>query len=127
MDLKFYRCRHCGNIITHLQDSGVRVVCCGEPMEELIPNTNDGAGEKHVPVITVDGKLVTIKVGSVEHPSLEKHYIMWIALQTKHGVQIKYLKPGDKPVAQFALTDDDEVVAAFEYCNLHGLWMSKFV
>ena len=88
-------------------------------MEELIPNTNDGAGEKHVPVITVDGKLVTVKVGSVEHPSLEKHYIMWIALQTKHGVQIKYLKPGDKPIAQFALTDDDEVVAAFEYCNLH--------
>ena len=94
-------------------------------MEELIPNTSDGAGEKHVPVITVDGKLVTVKVGSVEHPSLEKHYIMWIALQTKHGVQIKYLNPGDKPVAQFALTDDDEIVAAFEYCNLHGLWMSK--
>ncbi|MBR0122890.1 MAG: desulfoferrodoxin [Bacteroidales bacterium] len=125
MDLKFYRCRHCGNIITHLLDSGVRVVCCGEPMEELVPNTSDGAGEKHVPVITVDGKLVTVKVGSVEHPSLEKHYIMWIALQTKHGVQIKYLNPGDKPMAQFALTDDDEVVAAFEYCNLHGLWMSK--
>ena len=125
MDLKFYRCRHCGNIITHLLDSGVRVVCCGEPMEELVPKTSDGAGEKHVPVITVDGKLVTVKVGSVEHPSLEKHYIMWIALQTKHGVQIKYLNPGDKPMAQFALTDDDEVVAAFEYCNLHGLWMSK--
>ena len=125
MDLKFYRCRHCGNIITHLLYSGVRVVCCGEPMEELVPNTSDGAGEKHVPVITVDGKLVTVKVGSVEHPSLEKHYIMWIALQTKHGVQIKYLNPGDKPMAQFALTDDDEVVAAFEYCNLHGLWMSK--
>ncbi len=125
MDLKFYRCRHCGNIITHLQDSGVRVVCCGEPMEELVPNTSDGAGEKHVPVITFDGKLVTVKVGSVEHPSLEKHYIMWIALQTKHGVQINYLNPGDKPMAQFALTDDDEVVAAFEYCNLHGLWMSK--
>ena len=125
MDLKFYRCRHCGDIITHLLDSGVRVVCCGEPMEELVPNTSDGAGEKHVPVITVDGKLVTVKVGSVEHPSLEKHYIMWIALQTKHGVQIKYLNPGDKPMAQFALTDDDEVVAAFEYCNLHGLWMSK--
>ena len=42
--------------------------------EELIPNTTDAAGEKHVPVVKIDG---------------------------------------------------DKVVAAYEYCNLHGLWKNE--
>ena len=123
--MKFYRCKHCGNIIAHIHDSGVRCVCCGETMEELIPGTSDGALEKHVPVIRQDGALVTVTVGSAEHPMLDAHYIMWIMLETKQGRQRKALKPGDKPVAQFALTDGDEVVCAYEYCNLHGLWKSE--
>lgn len=120
--MTFYKCSHCGNIIAHLEDSGVRCVCCGEEMKPLIPNTSDGAGEKHVPVISIDGRTVTVTVGSVEHPMLEAHHIAWIVLETKQGKQRKTLKPGDKPVAKFALTEDDEVVAAYEYCNLHGLW-----
>ena len=63
-------------------------------------------------------------VGSVEHPSLEAHYIEWIMLETKEGRQRKTLKPGDRPVAIFALTEGDAVAAAYEYCNLHGLWKS---
>ena len=123
--MTFYRCPHCGNIIAHLEDSGVRCVCCGEEMKPLIPNTSDGAGEKHVPVISVDGRIVTVTVGSVEHPMLEAHHIAWIILETKQGKQRKILKPGDRPVAKFALTEDDEAVAAYEYCNLHGLWSAK--
>lgn len=91
-------------------------------MKPLVPNTTDAAGEKHVPVIRQEGNLVTVTVGSVEHPMLEAHYIKWILLETKEGRQRKTLKPGDKPVAVFALTPGDEVVAAYEYCNLHGLW-----
>ena len=91
-------------------------------MKPIAPNTSDGAGEKHVPVITQDGQTVTVTVGSVEHPMLDAHYIQWIMLETKEGRQRKTLKPGDKPVAVFALTPGDEVVAAYEYCNLHGLW-----
>ena len=87
---------------------------------ELIPNTTDAAGEKHVPVITVDGDTVTVKVGSVEHPSLDTHYIEWIVLVTTGGFQIHYLKPGMKPEAVFKV--NEEPVAAYEYCNLHGLW-----
>ncbi len=121
----FYRCKHCGNIIAHLQDSGVRCVCCGETMEPLVPNTTDAAGEKHVPVIAADGNTVTVTVGSVEHPMLEAHYIAWILLVTKKGRQRKTLQPGEKPVAVFALTEDDEPVAAYEYCNLHGLWSAS--
>ena len=123
--MTFYKCPHCGNIIAHLEDSGVRCVCCGEEMKPLIPNTSDGAGEKHVPVISIDGRIVTVTVGSVEHPMLEAHHIAWIILETKQGKQRKTLKPGNKPVAKFALTEDDEAVAAYEYCNLHGLWSAK--
>ena len=123
--MTFYKCEHCGNIIAHINDSGVRCVCCGEEMKPLVPNTSDGAGEKHVPVIKIDGHTVTVSVGSVEHPMLDAHYIMWIMLETKDGRQRKSLKPGEKPVATFALTEGDEVIAAYEYCNLHGLWKAE--
>ncbi|HNY05742.1 MAG TPA: desulfoferrodoxin family protein [Candidatus Egerieousia sp.] len=122
MDVKFFRCRHCGNIIAYVHSSGVQVICCGEPMQELIPNTTDAAQEKHVPVVEVSGNKVTVTVGSVEHPMTPEHYIQWICLQTKQGNQRKELAPGEKPVACFALCEGDEAVAAFEYCNLHGLW-----
>ncbi len=120
--MTFFKCEHCGNIIAHINDSGVRCVCCGEEMKRLEPNTTDAAGEKHVPVIKVEGQNVTVTVGSVEHPMLDAHYIMWILLETKEGRQRKSLKPGAKPVATFALTEGDTVIAAYEYCNLHGLW-----
>lgn len=90
----------------------------------LIPNTSDGAGEKHVPVIEQNGRTVTVTVGSIEHPMLDAHYIEWIMLEMKEGRQRNTLKPGEKPVAAFALTDADAVVVAYEYCNLHGLWKS---
>ena len=89
---------------------------------ELIANTTDAATEKHVPMITVNGDEVTVTVGSVEHPSLSAHYIEWIILVTEAGFQIHYLKPGQAPRAVFKTTE--RVVAAYEYCNLHGLWMA---
>lgn len=87
---------------------------------ELIPNTTDAAGEKHVPVITINGDEVKVEVGSVEHPSLDAHFIEWIVLVTEGGMQMKWMKPGMKPEATFKVAD--KLVAAFEYCNLHGLW-----
>ena len=125
MEMKFRKCSHCGNIIADVQPSGVPVVCCGEEMAELVPNTTDAAGEKHVPVITVDGDLVTVTVGSVTHPMEEKHSIQWISLQTQQGNQRKALAPGQAPTATFALVPGDKVVAAYEYCNLHGLWKAE--
>ena len=91
--------------------------------EEITPNTTDGAYEKHVPVIEHSGDSVTVKVGSVAHPMLDVHWIEWIVLETATGYQKKELKPGDEPVAHFAVTEP--VVAAYEYCNLHGLWVAK--
>ena len=122
MELKFYRCAHCGQIIAKVKDKGVPVICCGEKMQEIIPGTTDAAQEKHVPVYSVENNIVTVKVGEVEHPMIEEHYIEWIAIQTKLGNQRKMLNPADEPCAQFALLEDDEIEAVFAYCNLHSLW-----
>ena len=126
MATKFYICNHCGNIITKIQDKGVPVVCCGEKMVELVPNTTDAATEKHVPDVKVDGKKVIVTVGSVEHPMVEEHFIEWILVETKEGVQVKWLKAGQKPTHEFVLSEGDELVAVYEYCNLHGLWVKNF-
>ncbi len=123
--IKFYLCETCKNIITKLADSKVSVVCCGKPMKELIPGAVDGALEKHVPAVTVDGNTVKVQIGEVIHPMMPEHYIQFIALETKNGVQIKNLKAGDEPKAEFVLADGDEAVAVYEYCNLHGLWVKE--
>ena len=119
--MKFYRCAHCGNIITFLENKGVPVVCCGQKMDEIIPGSVDAAAEKHVPVIKIDGDTVTVCVGDVAHPMTEPHHIAWIVLETEHGFQKKDLDPTGEPCAVFSLAND-KAVAAYAYCNLHGLW-----
>ena len=121
---KYYICKHCGNIVTKLEDSGVPVVCCGSPMTELVPNTTDAATEKHVPVVEVTEGLVTVTVGSVEHPMTAEHNIPWIALETEKGVQIRHLAPEEAPKATFLLGEGETIVRVLAYCNLHGLWMA---
>ena len=120
--MKFYICNHCGNIIAYVKSSGVPVVCCGEKMQELVPNTTDAAVEKHVPVYTVDGCKVNVVVGEVSHPMLEEHFIEWITLNTNKGIYRKKLNPGDEPKAEFCLTEGEAVEEVYAYCNLHGLW-----
>lgn len=122
MELKFFRCNHCGNIIVKIKDSSVPVVCCGENMQELVPGTTDAAVEKHLPVYETNGSTVTVTVGSVSHPMMPEHFINWVCLQTNKGFQLKYLNPGEEPKAVFALADGEKVEAVYEYCNLHGLW-----
>ena len=120
--MKFHICEHCGNIVTFLQSSGVPVMCCGQKMTELVPDSTDAAQEKHVPVVTVEGSMVDVKVGSAPHPMIPEHYIQWVALETTEGCQIKYREPGQAPEVKFALAPGDRVKAAYAYCNLHGLW-----
>ena len=120
--MKFYRCNRCGNIIAYVENSGVPVMCCGQKMEEIIPNTTDAAGEKHVPVVTVEGNKVTVNVGAAPHPMTEAHFISWVVLSTNLGNQRKVLTPTSKPKAEFLLLDGETVEACYAYCNLHGLW-----
>lgn len=122
MEQKFYRCAKCGNIITHLVDKGIRVVCCGEEMGEMEAQTADSTTEKHVPVVTQEGRKVVARVGSVDHPMEPEHWIQFICIVTKEGCEVKYLDPGEEPEAVFELSETDELIATYEYCNLHGLW-----
>ena len=122
MEMKFYQCETCGQMVAIVKETGAPLVCCGKPMKEIIPGTTDAAVEKHVPEYEVKGNIVEVTVGAVEHPMLDAHYIEWISLQTKFGNQRKALKPGDAPKVCFALCEGDEVVAVYAYCNLHGLW-----
>lgn len=122
MKQKFLKCEHCGNIVAVVKETGVPVMCCGEKMNEIIPGSVDASQEKHVPVYTVEGTKVIVKVGSVEHPMQEEHYIEWISIQTKMGNQRKALKPNEAPEVCFHICEGDEVEAVYAYCNLHGLW-----
>ena len=122
MELKLYRCAHCGNIAFKLVDKGVHLMCCGQKMEELVPNTTDAALEKHVPQITRDGNHVTIQVGSTIHTMLEEHYIQLIAAVSGNKVTFQLPKPGDEPVLK---TGGADPVTAYEYCNLHGFWKAQ--
>lgn len=118
-----YKCEVCGNMVEVVHNAGGTLSCCGQTMNLIVENTVDAAKEKHVPIIEkVDGG-VLVKVGSIEHPMLDNHYIEWIEVHTEKNVYKKFLKPGDKPEAFFKL--EEEVLFAREYCNLHGLWVEK--
>ena len=125
MEQKYFICKHCGNIYAAVKQTKVPVMCCGAKMEEIIPGTVEASVEKHVPVYTVEGNLVKVEVGSVEHPMQDVHYIEWISIQTKQGNQRKALVPGQKPEVCFSICDGDEVEAVYAYCNLHGLWKAE--
>ncbi len=125
MEMKFFICERCGNMIAVVKSSGAPVSCCGQAMKEIVPGTTDAAVEKHVPVFEVKDNMVYVTVGSVEHPMTDAHLIEWIALQTNAGNQRKVLRPGDKPQACFALCEGEVVEAVYAYCNLHSLWKSE--
>lgn len=122
MEMKFYKCKHCGQIIAVVKGTGVPVMCCGEKMVEIVACSTDAAKEKHVPVCKVEGNVVTVTVGSVAHPMTAEHLIEWVALKTDRGNQRKVLKAGDIPEVKFALLEGEVVETVYAYCNLHGLW-----
>ena len=121
---KFYVCERCGNLVGMIHSSGVNMVCCGQKMTELKPGVVEASHEKHIPVVKVDGDLVVVNVGSVEHPMAEEHSILWIYLETDKGGHRKCLELGKPPVVSFAL-NGEKPVAVYAYCNLHGLWKSE--
>ena len=115
-----YRCNVCGNIVEVLHAGAGELVCCGQPMELLKEKTEDEGQEKHVPVIEKTDTGIKVKVGSVPHPMEENHYVEWIEVIAGGKVYRKFLKPGEKPEAEFKINAGD--VEAREYCNVHGLW-----
>ncbi|MBQ3494439.1 MAG: desulfoferrodoxin [Clostridia bacterium] len=122
MEQKFYRCLTCGQIVAIVKKTGVPVVCCGSPMQEIIPGTTDASHEKHIPVYSIENNVVKVNVGSAVHPMTFDHYIEWVSIQTKQGNQRKALNAGAEPYVEFLIAEGDEVEAVYAYCNLHGLW-----
>lgn len=121
---KFFICEHCGNIIGMIENKGVPVVCCGSPMKELVANTTDASVEKHCPEVKVDGNVVSVVIGSVEHPMTEEHHISWVYLKTDKGGHRKSFDHTEKPEVKFAVIDE-KPLEVYAYCNLHGLWKTE--
>ncbi len=121
--MRFFKCVKCDRVIA-VADDEVDLSKVAE-FVEIKPNTTEAATEKHIPVVEVEGNVVTVKVGEVMHPMLDNHYIGWVILETKFGNQRKKFAIGQEPVVKFALVEGDEVVRAISYCNLHGLWATK--
>lgn len=133
---EIYCCPVCGGMVEVLNEGAVPS-CCGSPMRLLVENDTDGAHEKHVPVVERIGGGFRVRVGSVDHPMAENHYIQWVELLTPLCVMRRELRPRDKPEAVFLLdrttacgraVESGDIgmrnVVAREYCNLHGLWRS---
>lgn len=121
---QIYKCEICGNMVEVVHEGGGELVCCGQPMKELKANSTDAANEKHVPVIEKTDTGIIVKVGSVDHPMEDKHHIEWIEVINGPWIQRKFLKPGEKPHAEFYVPYNEDLVAR-EFCNLHGLWKNK--
>lgn len=119
--VKFWHCKHCGNIFFTVYDGGATPVCCGEPMEAPEAKTADKATEKHVPVVTRNGKDIEVVVGSTLHPMEKEHWIVCIALVQGENVQLHHLDPSDEPKTVFKNVEGDDF-EVYEYCNKHGLW-----
>lgn len=124
MENRFFICEHCGNIVGLIHNGGVPLMCCGQKMTQIIPGTVDAAKEKHIPVVSVEGDIVKVNVGSVSHPMTKEHSIIWVYLETDRGGQRKSLPVDGAPEVAFALKDE-KPVAVYAYCNLHGLWKTE--
>ncbi|MCL1806708.1 MAG: desulfoferrodoxin [Oscillospiraceae bacterium] len=120
----FFICKHCRNLIGFIDSKGVPLMCCGEKMTELIPNTAEASAEKHLPDITISGGSVTVQIGSVPHPMEEAHNISFVYVETEQGGQRKCLTAGAEPKVEFCLVSD-KPVAVYAYCNQHGLWKKE--
>ena len=122
MEMKFYVCDICGQTVAMVEETGADLICCGEKMRLMTPNTVDASIEKHVPVVEYEDDKIIVTVGSLLHPMTDAHYIKWIAIQTQNGNQRKQLKPNDEPKVCFNTCPNDRLIAVYAYCNLHGLW-----
>ena len=120
--MRILKCKKCGKIIIITKEGAESTICCGEDMIELKANSVDAAVEKHVPVVEENEGIITVTCGEVIHPMEENHYIEFMVVETNKGYSIKYLNPGEEPICKFIISDDEEFISVYAYCNLHGLW-----
>lgn len=124
-ELIIYKCPICGNMAIMIEDAGVNPICCGKPMQSLSPDKEEASLEKHIPVVVREGENVYVKVGAEPHPMTDNHFIKWIILLTDRGTYTRMLRSTDLPETHFSIAADENVVAVYDYCNLHGLWVNE--
>ncbi len=118
--MKFFKCNNNSLVIP--------VTCCYTSednltdAQEISPNTVEASVEKHMPVVSCSGNTIKVDVGAVSHPMTEEHSITTVILETQNGGQYQFLQHDSAPVAKFNVADGDKALAAYAYCNLHGLW-----
>ena len=122
--MEIFKCSLCGNIVEGVHEGQGELICCGKPMTNMVEQTADFKNEKHVPVIEKTASGIKVTVGSTLHPMEDDHYIEWIEVINGDYINRKYLKPGDKPEAEFNIEFSDKLIAR-EYCNKHGLWKTS--
>lgn len=122
MAKEIYRCPICGNIVEVLHVGGGTLVCCGKPMELLVEKSSEEGMEKHLPVVTVDGSNVNVKVGNIPHPMVEEHFIQWIECLVDGISYMQELKPNTPAEANFTIIGEPSKLTVRAYCNAHGLW-----
>lgn len=121
--LEMYKCNVCGNVAEILVTGLGELVCCGEPMERLVPKNDESDAlltEKHTPKIDVYEEGTVIRV--TNHPMEKEHYIMLIQGESedKNNVHIKFFYPGENP--EMMLPETNNINEAYSYCNIHGLY-----
>ncbi len=122
MKMKFYKCAKCGNVIEMLNEKTTNLSCCGEPMQELVPNTTEASTEKHLPSCQIEDEVVLVTVGSTPHPMDKDHYIMYVIGEYEDSIITYKYNPGEEIDIMF---DYEPGMKVYAYCNLHGLWMTE--
>jgi superoxide reductase len=125
--MKHFVCRGCGNLVATINYSGIRLLCCAGPLDEVVPNSVDASREKHLPVLNIkDGEVrVTVGPADNQHPMQSDHAVAWVCLVTDRGSQRKILSPNGKAEAVFRICEGERVLKVFAYCNIHGLWVTE--
>lgn len=119
---RFYVCEECGSIVELVEGKDAPIECCGGKLKEVKAGKKEGAAEKHMPEVEIEGDVATVLVGSVMHPMQDTHHIGWVAVYTNKGVYRKKLEIGKDPVVKFLLSDGEKISSVYAYCNEHGLW-----
>ncbi len=120
--MKFYICPEKQTVIEVVEGQQAPLTCDGKPMEELVPNSTEAAVEKHMPVLSIENGELKVCVGEVEHPSIEKHWIPFVAVKAGDLVLRRSIKATEKPEAVFPLGNFKGEVEVYAWCNLHGIW-----
>lgn len=120
--MKFYQCDDCNDIVLQLFLPKGSMPDCLANRKEVRVGTIDASLEKHVPHVVKEGDILKVYIGEVEHPMVPEHWIDFILAEKTNGFELVRLKPGDEPYAEF---DAKDVIAIYEFCNLHGLWKTE--